>query len=92
VELIFEKYKKEEIAKGYDLPGFYAPALHFFKAKPLIENSKIFKIIKRMPKGAVLHLHNTASVSSDWFVRNITYWPEINVCYTKKGTALIVVM
>jgi adenosine deaminase CECR1 len=49
--LIFEKYKKAEIARGYDNPAFYAPSLHFFKAKPLIEKSKIFEIIKRMPKG-----------------------------------------
>lgn len=33
-----------------------------------------------MPKGSVLHLHNTASVSSRWVIKNLTYRPEAKLC------------
>lgn len=29
----------------------FPPAVHFFKAKPLIEKSSIFKLLQKMPKG-----------------------------------------
>lgn len=31
----------------------FPPALHFFKAKPLIQKSSIFKLLQKMPKGDV---------------------------------------
>lgn len=33
-----------------------------------------------MPKGAVLHGHNTAMVSSEWIIKNITYRDGISIC------------
>lgn len=29
----------------------FLPAVHFFRAKPLIEKSSIFKLLQKMPKG-----------------------------------------
>lgn len=51
VDRIIQKLKRDELEKGYKNHSAYAPALHFFKAKPLIEKSEIFKIMKLMPKG-----------------------------------------
>lgn len=31
----------------------FLPAIHFFKAKPLIQKSSIFKLLQKMPKGDV---------------------------------------
>lgn len=51
VDEIIKKLKHQEIEKGYYNHSAYAPALHFFQAKPLIEKSKVFDIIKMIPKG-----------------------------------------
>lgn len=51
VDKIIQKLKKDEIEKGYKNHSAYAPGLHFFKSKPLIEKSEVFKVIKMMPKG-----------------------------------------
>jgi hypothetical protein len=49
VNSLFEKLAKEEIEQGKK--QFYYPSLvHFFKRKPKIENSEIFKILKKFPK------------------------------------------
>lgn len=89
VDELIKNLKIKDIEKGIQDPINYAPGLHFFKAKPIIEQSEIFKIIKKMPKGAVLHMHNSASVSSEWVVKNITYRSDIRLCTDSDGIKLI---
>ncbi|XP_050072655.1 adenosine deaminase AGSA-like [Anopheles maculipalpis] len=60
--------------------GLPAAGMHFFDAKPLIENSSIYGALKLMPKGAILHLHNSAGVSSSWVIKNLTYRQEAKLC------------
>ncbi|XP_017267151.1 adenosine deaminase 2-A isoform X2 [Kryptolebias marmoratus] len=60
----------------------FPPAVHFFKAKPLIERSSIFKLLQKMPKGAALHIHSSSLVGAEWLVRNVTYRPRCYVCFT----------
>lgn len=72
--------RQNESAIGYTDAAHFAPSIHYFKAKELIENSQIFQMIRNMPKGAVLHGHNTAMVSSDWVLKNITYRPGLSMC------------
>ncbi|XP_053674133.1 adenosine deaminase 2-like [Anopheles nili] len=58
--------------------------MHYFDAKPFIENSAVFKVLQQMPKGATLHLHNSAGVSSNWVVKNLTYRHEAKLCHVNE--------
>lgn len=40
--------------------GQFPPAMHFFKAKRLIQESPIFKLLQKMPKGDVILYQDSA--------------------------------
>ncbi|XP_055899781.1 adenosine deaminase AGSA-like [Biomphalaria glabrata] len=63
----------------------YLPAYSFHQSKAYIENTTIYKIIKRMPKGAALHLHDLAITSLNWVVKNVTYRDNVYMYYDDKG-------
>ncbi|KAG9928232.1 Metallo-dependent hydrolase, partial [Aureobasidium melanogenum] len=44
------------------------PGMMFTLARPKIEQSKLWKIVKKMPKGALLHCHLEAMVNMDWLI------------------------
>lgn len=77
--------KQKAIDQGIIDNSNYAPAMHFFNAKPIIDKDPIFEIIKKLPKGGVLHLHNSAGASSEWVIANLTYRHDIKLCTTKDG-------
>ncbi|KAH9492672.1 hypothetical protein Btru_024471 [Bulinus truncatus] len=55
----------------------YLPAYSFYKSKSFIESTTLYKIIKKMPKGAALHLHDLAITSLDWVIKNATYRDDV---------------
>ncbi|XP_068152754.1 adenosine deaminase 2 [Drosophila tropicalis] len=89
VDDLFMQYKLGELAQGFRNADQNAAAMHFFKAKPLIDRSGVFRFLQMMPKGAVLHLHNTASVSSKWVVQKMSYMSGMLRCTTSKGRSVL---
>ncbi|ALC46795.1 Adgf-C [Drosophila busckii] len=85
VDDLFMQYKLGELAQGYRNADQNAAAMHFFKAKPLIDRSTVFKFLQQMPKGAVLHVHNTAAVSSRWVVQTLSYMTGLLRCTNAQG-------
>lgn len=68
--------KSEEISIGFQDPDLFNPSRHIFDIMEKIKQSKLFKIIQRMPKGGILHIHNSAMCSID-FVVSLTHEPHL---------------
>ncbi|XP_061183269.1 adenosine deaminase AGSA-like [Saccostrea echinata] len=78
---ILMKYKELEINKSRTLNGApFPPSIDFLVSKPMVEKSQVFQIIKLMPKGAALHLHDCSMVDLNWLVKNATYRENCYMC------------
>lgn len=64
--------KQVELLAGHENPHTFAPSQHFFDVMDQIRDSKIYKILRKMPKGGILHAHDTAIASVDFLV-SVTY-------------------
>uniref|UniRef100_T1P9Q7 Adenosine deaminase n=1 Tax=Musca domestica TaxID=7370 RepID=T1P9Q7_MUSDO len=71
--------KTKEYEDGMIVPRLFTPSQHFFKVLDDIRESPLFKIMSKMPKGGVLHAHDTALCSTDFLVK-LTYRDNLWVC------------
>lgn len=80
--------KNKVLDDGFQEPGGFNFSKHFFEYKDKIKNTELYKIIKAMPKGAVLHVHDTGMLSPDYLL-NITYMENLWVCFDDADVRLI---
>jgi adenosine deaminase CECR1 len=71
--------KLKEYDEGFADPSKFLPSFHFFQTKSRIEESEVFKFIQKIPKGASLHSHSSAMLSSD-ALYNLTYSEGLYGC------------
>ncbi|XP_038214430.1 adenosine deaminase 2-like [Zerene cesonia] len=85
---IIMKLKRTELDYGFANPQFFNFSKHFFEYKDEVKKSTLYKIIKQMPKGAVLHAHDTGILSPD-YVLALTYWQNLYVCFEENHLHLL---
>ena len=78
---MIDQYKEE---------NFFPPARYYYKSKEYAEKTQLFKLLKQMPKGGLMHLHTGAMGNFEWIVdRAMTepncyvFWQENTDEYTK---------
>ncbi|CAH0696598.1 unnamed protein product [Spodoptera exigua] len=84
---ILMKWKMNELNASYMNPQHFNFSKHYFSYKKDIDKSKVYQIIKRMPKGAVLHVHSSLMLSADVLVK-LTYEDHLYACYTHDDVRL----
>lgn len=68
--------KENEYSVGFQDPYIFEPSRHVFEVLAEIQQSKLFQILKKMPKGGILHTHDTAICSANYVV-SLTYWDNL---------------
>lgn len=77
--------KEAEYANSISKPSTFHPSRHIFETLAAIKQTKLYEIIQKMPKGGILHAHDTAMCSADYVV-SLTYWPHLWQLSRPNGT------
>ena len=76
------KAMQHQMMKEYRAHGFSPPANSFFKVKKHMEETPLFHLLQRMPKGGLLHIHDLALPSAHYIVDEAIQQPD---CYVYWG-------
>ncbi|KAH8378941.1 hypothetical protein KR009_002206 [Drosophila setifemur] len=71
--------KLQEYEEGLITPHLFKPAQHIFDVLDAVRNTKLFQLLKKMPKGAVLHAHDTALCSTEAIIK-LTKYEDLWAC------------
>ena len=75
--------EREKMLAVYKERHYFPPARYFFGWKDHMDTTRLFKVFSSMPKGGMLHLHGSASLTADWIIDKAyeleeayVYWGE----------------
>lgn len=75
--------------KEYRDQAYYPAANSFFKVKDHMEQSALFYLLKDMPKGGLLHVHDLALPSAHYIVDEAIQQPDCYVYWEEEGDHLV---
>ena len=75
---------RNQMIAYYDSIHFFPPSRNFYKSRDHIYTTPLFKILKQMPKGGILHFHPAAGVSYRWLIQQALKEPDCYV-YWQQG-------
>ncbi|XP_045539176.1 adenosine deaminase 2-like [Papilio machaon] len=82
---IIMNMKLKELDFCFMNPQYFNFSKHFFDYNNEVNKSELFKLIQKMPKGAMLHAHDTGMLNAD-YVLKLTYWDNLYVCFNNNNT------
>ncbi len=81
---------QQDMIADYKANHFFPPARNFYNSKAHIEQTPLFKLLKKMPKGGILHLHSGAMGNPRWVAQKAidtremhVFWEATNDKYAK---------
>ncbi|MEL6717436.1 MAG: hypothetical protein AAFP82_01840 [Bacteroidota bacterium] len=80
---------QREMLQNYKDQHFFPPARNFYQSKSHIEETPLFKMLKEMPKGGILHLHSIAMGDADWIIQKSRSLPEMHIYWHKDASSNI---
>lgn len=80
--------KLTELERGLNNPNNFYPRTNFLETVKYIDSSEVFKIIKKIPKGAALHVHDMALAPTS-FLYKLTFSENLYVCRTQNNRLLL---
>ena len=69
---------RQQMMQEFQRRYFFPPSHYFYRSKRLMEQTQLFRILRKMPKGGVLHLHPGAAGNLRWVVERALNTPN---CY-----------
>lgn len=73
-EIAVDNFLSELRADFINQAGFEFPSAHYFyRYREMIDTSLILGILRKMPKGGLLHAHFPAVGSIEWIIKDATY-------------------
>ena len=90
-KILSRKMKQAQRAKleTYKAEHFFPPSRNFYQSKTHIEQDLFFRLLRTMPKGGALHLHDLAIADAAWIVRKAMETPEMHVYWGKDNPRFI---
>lgn len=73
----------------YKANHFFPPARNFYQSKAHIEGTRLFNILRKMPKGGILHLHLSAMGDANWLIDRAINTPEMHVYWQEDNADFI---
>lgn len=73
---IIMEAKEAEMSAGVINPYGFSASRHIFEVLDRVNQSKVFQFIQKLPKGGILHSHDTYICTADYAVA-LTYWPDL---------------
>ena len=77
---------QQSMIADYKANHFFPPARNFYNSKAHIEETPLFKLLQKMPKGGILHLHSGAMGDPRWMAQKAIDTPEMHVFWEATNT------
>lgn len=84
VDLFLNRVRTNETAQ-FVAQGKFPPSRPFYEGKTVIEGSRLFPIFQRMPKGGLLHVHESTAGRGEFVITNIARRADCFVGWNTNG-------
>jgi adenosine deaminase CECR1 len=80
---------RRDLTAKYKKDRSFPPSQQFYAVKKEIQQTELYRFLRDMPKGGILHLHTSSTAPASWLIKHGIREPNCYVCWPDdKGDAL----